>query len=81
MGSDAVMYEVLNLLLYPAYECVTCFVLWNWMDVNKVNTIILRLNPTRGSPNNACLVAIAWYDCSTRYDMRSEFGLSARERS
>ena len=49
------------------------------MDVN-MNTIILRLYPTRGSPNNVCLVANAWYDCSTRNDMRSEFGISAGER-
>ena len=79
-GSDTAMYEVLLFLLYPAYEGVTWFVL-NWMDVN-MNTVILRLHPTRGSPNNVCLVTNAWYNCSTRYDtsMRSEFGISARQR-
>ena len=45
------------------------------MDV-KMNTFV----PTRGSPNNVCLVANASYDRYTRYDMRSEFGMSARER-
>ena len=29
MGSDTTMYEVLLYLLYPAYECVACLVLWN----------------------------------------------------
>ena len=59
---------------------VACFVLWNWMDVN-INAIILRLHPPRGSPSNECLVANAWYNCcSIRYDIRSEFGISARER-
>ena len=66
------------LLLYPAY-CVACFVLWNRMDVH-INTIILRLHPTRGSPNDICLVANAWYNCATRYDMRSEIGISAQEK-
>ena len=54
------------------------FVLRNWMNVN-MNTIILRIRRTRGSPNDACLVANAWYVCSARYDMRSEFGISARD--
>ena len=67
------------LLSYPAYEFVACFVLWNWMDVN-MNKIILGLHPTRGSSNNVCLVANAWYNCSTRHDMRSECGISAQER-
>ena len=70
---------VIIILLYPAYECVACFVWWNWVEVN-MNTIILRFHPTRGSPNNICLVANAWYNCSTRSDMRSEFGVSPRER-
>ena len=61
------------------HECLACVVLWNWMDVN-MNTIILRLPPTRGFLNNVCLVANAWHDCSTLYDMRSEFGTSAQER-
>ena len=65
-------------LWYPAYEGVACFVLWNWMHVN-MNTIMLRLNPARGSARNVCLVANAWYGCSTRSDMRSEFGASPRE--
>ena len=52
MGSDTAMYEVLLLLLlYPAHEYVAGFVLWNWMDVN-MTTILLRLHPARGSPNN-----------------------------
>ena len=38
------------------------------------------LHPTWGSPNNVCLVANAWYNCCTRSDMRSEFGVSPRER-
>ena len=50
------------------------------MDVNISTTIILRLHPTRGSPNNVCLVANAWYNCSARSNMRSEFGVSPRER-
>ena len=79
MGSDTAMYEVSMFLLYPAYEGVACFVLRNLMDVN-INTIILRLHPTRGSPNNVCLVANTSYNCATRYDSRSEFGMSARER-
>ena len=29
------------------HECVACFVLWNWIDVN-MNAITLRLHPTRG---------------------------------
>ena len=33
-------------IVYPAYECVACFVLSNGMDVN-MDTIILRLHPTR----------------------------------
>ena len=41
-----------------------------------MNIIELRLYPTRGLPNNVFLVANAWYNCSTRYDMRSEFGIS-----
>ena len=43
-----------------SYEYVACLVLSNGMDVN-MNTIIiiLRLHPTRGLPNNACLVANA----------------------
>ena len=65
-------------LSHSACESVACFVLSNWMDVD-MNIIILRLHLTRGSPNNICLVANAWYNCSTRYDMRSEFGISARE--
>ena len=67
------------LLLYAAYEFVACFVLSNWMDVN-MTTLRLRLHPTQGSPNNVCLVANSWYNCSTRSDMRSEFGESPRER-
>ena len=48
MGSDTAMYDVfMVLLLYPAYECVTCFFCGIiWMDVN-MNTIMLRLHPTR----------------------------------
>ena len=43
MGSDTAMYEILLfLLLYPAYECVACFVLWNCIDVNRNTIIILR---------------------------------------
>ena len=35
MASNTVMHEVISVLLYPAYdECMACFVLWNWMDVN-----------------------------------------------
>ena len=84
-GFRYAMYEVgLSLLLYqvpyPVDECVPCIVLWNWIDVNMMDTIILRLHPTRGSPTNACLVANVWYNCSARYGMRSEFGISARER-
>ena len=44
------------------------------------NDNILRLHPTRGSPNNVCLVANAWCNCSTRSDMRSEVGVSPRPR-
>ena len=36
-----------SFLSYPAYECVPCFVLSNWMDVN-MNTIILRHHPKGG---------------------------------
>ena len=70
---------IIVLLLDAAFECVACFVLSHWMDVN-MNTIILRLHPTRGSPNNVCLVANAWHNCSTRSDMRSAFGIWPRER-
>ena len=49
------------------------------MDVN-MKAIILRLHPTRGSPSNVCVVAKAGHDCSARNDLRSEFGMSARER-
>ena len=55
------------------------FVLWE-LDGCEHEYNVLWLHPTRGSPNNVCLVANAWYHCSTRYDMRSEFGISARER-
>ena len=60
--------------------CGLCFVLSNWMMDGSMNIIILRLHPTRGSLQNVCLVANAWYNCSRRYDMRSEFGVSSRER-
>ena len=51
------------------------------LDVDvSMNTTMLWLRPTRGAPNNVCLVANAWCDCSSRNDMRSEFGISARER-
>ena len=81
MGSDTAMYEVLFSLMHPAYERVACLVSWNWMDVST-NTVKLRVHPTRGwgSPNNVCLVANACNNCPTRYDRRSEFGVSARER-
>ena len=59
--------------------CGRCFVLSYWMDGN-MNIIILRLHPNRGSPNDVCLVANAWYHCSTRSDMRSVFGVSLRGR-
>ena len=70
---------VIIVLLYPAYECVACFGLSNRMNGN-MNTMILRLHPTRGSPNNVCLVANAWYNCSTRSDTRSDFVVSPREK-
>ena len=78
MGSDTAMYEVL--FCCSLHMSVACFVLWKWMDVNMIDTIILRLHPTRDSPNNACLVANAWCIWSTRYDVRSKFGISTRER-
>ena len=42
---------VLIVLLYPAYDCVAFFGLSNGFD-GEMNTIITRLHPTRGSPNN-----------------------------
>ena len=68
-------------LKYPSYDMSVwpLLVLSNWTDGN-MNIIILRLHPTRGSPNNLCLVAIAWSNCSTRSDKRSVFGVSPRER-
>ena len=56
---------------------LVCFVK---LDGWNMNIFILRLHMTGGSPNNVCLVASAWYNCSTRSDMRSEFGVSPRER-
>ena len=49
------------------------------MDGN-MNKLILRLHPTRGSPTNVCLIAIAWYNSSIRSDMHSVFGVSPRKR-
>ena len=31
----------------------------------NMNAIILHLHPLQGSPNNACFVTDAWYNCST----------------
>ena len=45
-----------------------------------MNKLILRLHPTRGSPTNVCLIAIAWYNSSIRSDMHSVFGVSPRKR-
>ena len=78
-GSDSVLYELLPLLPYPVYEYVACFVL-RLDECEHEYNIILRPHPTWVSPNNVSLVANAWYDCSTRHDMPSEFGISARER-
>ena len=54
-----------------------CFV---ELDDGNMNIIELRLFPTRDLPNNVFLVANASYNCSTRSDMRSVFGVSPRER-
>ena len=59
--------------------CGLCFVLSKRTDGN-MSIIILRLHPTRGSPNDVRLVANTWCNCSTRSDMRSEFGVWPRER-
>ena len=61
---------------------MACFVLRKELDVDVIiNTIILWLYPTRGSPNNVCFVANGWHDCSTRNDKRSEFEISSREKA
>ena len=80
MGSATAMYQGTKYCFCCSlHKCVACFVFWNLLDVNMMNILILQVYPTRGSPNNACLVANVWYNCSTRYDMRSELGISARE--
>ena len=38
------------LLLYPAY-CVACFVVWNWMDVNMMDSIIPGVRPIVYAPS------------------------------
>ena len=70
-------------LLYTAYECVACFVLWNWMDVN-MNTIILRLHPTRGSPKMYAsslmrgIIVVHAMICTRSSEYPPEIGLQAR---
>ena len=54
-----------------------CFVQWDGRE-HRYDYTTASSDP--GSPNNVCLVADAWYNCSTRSDMRSEFGVSPRER-
>ena len=93
MGSDTAMYEVLLfLLLYPAYECVACFVLWNCMDVNR-NTIVILLYNTCGfirpgvrlimhaSPLMPGIIVLHAMICARSSEYRPERGFQAKAAS
>ena len=45
LGLDTAMYEVPGIVFVVVacilYERVACFVLWNWIDVNMMDTIIV----------------------------------------
>ena len=81
IGSDIAMYQVRGSIAFVVpciWVCrLFCFVELDGCE-HEHNYTTASSDP--GSLNNVCLVANAWYDCSTRYDMRSEIGISTRER-
>ena len=66
MGRDSayevflLFYSILHMNVWP----LLCFVKLDGWQHEYNYTINIRLHMTRGSPNNVCIVANAWYNCS-----------------